>query len=271
LTASPGRNWPGCPTCSSSGRWNISCRPRATGAAGSFWADAAPAAFATDLAFSGLYGPEGCTEADRQSCAQRQWLPSTGRYGIIPTLPALTPSDVVDGFDTVIEPLGGSDDQRRAAFDPLFPEPATRGTSWIATGGPEGTWFLANPNENQDVTSDATIPLPDGSELHAVVGPHTFAIVDRRDGTSILVDNFRTDSDRLWDQAPTEEELEEIGLDEIGPAPDAETVIELTVPDGGDRPRLRHVGGTVEETWDAAGSRLTITISHRGAVTLQLG
>lgn len=231
--------------------------------------DAAPAAFASDLAFSGLYGPEGCTDSDRQSCAQRQWLPSTGRYGIIPTIPALTPADVAARFTTVMPPPGGTDEQRQAELNPLFPEPTTTGTSWIAPGGPAGTWFVANPHENQDVTSDVTIPLSGGSELHAVIGPQSFATVDTRNGVSILVDNFRTDSDRLWDQAPSEDELEKIGLDQVGAAAPAETVVDYTVGSGAKRPRLQHTGGELREEWDAASGRLTVTITHRGPVVVR--
>lgn len=233
--------------------------------------DGAPAALGSDLAFSGLYGPEGCTDSDRLSCAQRQWLPSTGRYGLIPILPALTPPEVTERFDAVMEPPGGSDEERRATIAPLIPAPATSGTSWIAAGGPAGTWFFANPNENQDVTTDAHLPLSSGTELNAVIGPHTFAMVDDRDGLSILVDNFRTDSDVLWDRAPTEEELEDIGLDEVPPAPDAESVLVLALPKGAERPRVRHDGGDVQEAWDAARRRLTITIRHRGPVVVRVG
>lgn len=232
--------------------------------------DGAPAALGSDLAFSGLYGPDGCTEADRLSCAQRQWLLSTGRYGVIPLLPALTPPEVAARFDAVMAPIGGSDDERRAAVDPHVPAPTTSGSSWIAPAGPADTWFLANPNENQDVTSDATVPLAGGAELHAVIGPHTFAIVDDRDGLSMLISNFRTDSDVLWDEAPSEDELADIGLDEVPPAPDGETVLELTVPSGAERPRVRHEGGKVRQEWDAGSRRLTITINHRGPVTIEV-
>lgn len=233
-------------------------------------AEATPAALANDLAFSGLYGPEACADVDVTSCAQRQWLPSTGRYGLIPIIPALSPPEVAARFKAVMEPLGGTDDERRAALDPYFPEPAATGTSWIVQGGPADTWFFANPNENQDVTTDATIPLSDDIELNAVIGPHTFAVVDDRDGVSMLISNFRTDSDVLWDQAPTEEELEEIGLDEVPTAPVAETVLEFSLAEGSKRPRVRHEGGEVEEVWDAATSSLTLTITHRGPVAIRL-
>ncbi|MEZ5322167.1 MAG: glycoside hydrolase family 98 domain-containing protein [Microthrixaceae bacterium] len=242
------------------GRTHVAYQPRS----------GAPGALTSDLAFSGLYGPEGCTDADRLSCAQRQWLPSTGRYGLIPVLPALTAPDVAKRFDAVVEPIEGSDGQRRAIVDPLVPAPAAHGTSWIAPAGPTGTWFVANPNENRDVTSDATIPLGRGVELHGVFGPHTFAMVDARTGVSVLVDNFRTDSDRLWDDAPTEDQLARIGLDDVGAAPPAETVLVFSLPDGVRR-TLRHEGGEVREAWDSTAHRLTVTVRHRGPVTLELG
>lgn len=228
-------------------------------------------AFATDLVFSELYGPDGCTEADRLSCAQRQWLPSTGRYGIVPTLPALAGDDITSRFPVVMAPTAALEAGAAALDARAATDIAATGDSWAAPAADGDVWFVANPNENEDERSSFELPAFRGTDDVKVggdLGRHTFVTVDGRSGLSLLVDNYRTDSDRLWDENISEEALADLPLDEVGDAAPDSTTLTFDYPTGTDRPKVNVSGAKVAEKWDADSARLTLTFSHRGAVEI---
>lgn len=230
-------------------------------------------ALATDLVFSELYGPDGCTEADRLSCAQRQWLPSTGRYGIVPTLPALARDDTTGRFPLVMTPTAALEagaaviDAKAAMAD------AATGDSWAAPAAGSDLWFVANPNENDDTRSSFELPALRGADdvkVGGELGRHAFVTVDGRSGLSLLVDNYRTDSDRLWDENISEEALADLPQDQVGDAAADSTTLTFDYPSGADRPKVKASGAKVVEKWDAGSARLTLTFSHRGAVEITI-
>jgi hypothetical protein len=228
-------------------------------------------ALATDEVFSHLYGPEGCTPDDRLMCAQRQWLPSTGRYAMVPTLPVLAGEDVTGEFAHVMTPTAAAalppEELAALATAPLV----ATGTAWAAPAVGDDTWFVANPNESEDLR--ATFELPPLSGAHDVVisgdlGRHAFAMIDGRDGLSLFVDNYRTDSDRLWEENISEDALGEMPQDEVGDAPADTTELSFAYGASADRPRLVVEGGESEQTWDPETGTLTVTITHRGPVEI---
>jgi len=231
-------------------------------------------ALATDLVFSELYGPDGCTPDDRLSCAQRQWLPSTGRYGIVPTLPALAGDDITSRFPLVMTPTAALEagaaviDAKAAMAD------AATGDSWAAPAADGDIWFVANPNENDDKRSSFELPAltsADDVKVGGELGRHAFVMVDGRSGLSLLVDNYRTDSDRLWDEDISEEALGKLPLDQVGDAAPDSTTLTFTYPSGTDRPKVKASGAEVDEKWDAGAALLTLTFTHRGAVEITVG
>lgn len=230
---------------------------------------------ATDLAFTGIYGPEGCSDEDRLVCAQRQWLPSTGRYGIIPTLPVLAGDEITRLFTTVVGPPGGDDEARRALVEQAGYPAGAAGDAWARPAAGADTWFVANPNENADVR--ATFELPALGDRGVVVGgelaPHTFVVLDGREGLSMLIDNYRTDSDRLWDEDISEADLGELPQDEVGDAAPDTTTLTVAVGDGASRPGVEVEGaeGEVDETWSSETGTLTISFRHRGPVEIAIG
>lgn len=233
-------------------------------------------ALATDLVFSGLYGPEGCTEDDRLVCAQRQWLPSTGRYGVVPTLPVLADETTTDAFPLVLTPTEAADRDRAELGDlAAAPGPRATGDAWAAPAAGTDTWFVANPNESDDVRTAFALPAIEGAggvEISGELPRHGFAMIDGRNGLSILVDDYRTDSDRLWTDAISEEALGDLPQDEVGDAPPDTTELSLAFGPGGERPRLTVDGGDADtdESWDPGTGTLTVTISHRGPVSLAI-
>ncbi len=231
-------------------------------------------ALATDMVFSDLYGPEGCAEADRLACAQRQWLPSTGRYGIVPTLPALADADITGRFPAVMTPsaalaAGATALDARAAV-----AVAAEGNSWAAPAAGPDVWFVANPNENEDQRSSFELPPLAGADdvkVRGDLGRHTFVMVDGRRGLSLLADNYRTDSNRLWDENISEEAIAKLPLDQVGDAAAESTTLEFGFPSGTARPKVKVSGAKAAETWDSDSSHITLTFSHRGAVEITIG
>lgn len=228
-------------------------------------------ALATDRVFSLLYGPDGCTDADRLSCAQRQWLPSTGRYGIVPTLPALADADVVSRFPAVMTPSEALEAGTAPVQEKATVSDSGTGDSWAVPAVGADTWFVANPNENEDERSTFELPALARTghvRLGGDLGRHTFVMLDGRAGLSLLVDNYRTDSDRLWDENISEEALAKLPLDEVGTAPPDTTTLTFTYPTGTHRPELKVSGATADQKWDAGSARLTLTFAHRGPVEI---
>jgi len=236
--------------------------------------DKSEQALALDEVFSRLYGPEGCTDGDRLTCSQRQWLPSTGIYGIVPTLPVLAGDDVSGRFARVLTPTAAlAEPAATLSSAAATTGPQATGTSWAAPAV-DGVWFVANPHENNvDTTTNFTLPalnMAGQVQIGGTLCPYDFAIVDGRSGgLSILVDNFRTDSDRLWDDNISEADLANKPLDALTPAPPDTTVLTFTYPKGSERPNLQVTGATSsDQSWDVDRSELKLTIRHRGPVTI---
>lgn len=231
-------------------------------------------ALAMDRVFSELYGPGGCTDADRLACAQRQWLPSTGRYGIVPTLPALAGDGVVGRFPTVMTPSAALEAGASAVAGKAAVAGAATGSSWAAPAVDADLWFVANPNENEDLRSSFRLPAlaeAGGVRLGGELGRHAFVMVDGRSGLSLLVDNYRTDSDRLWDENISEAALAALPQDEVGDAAPDTTELTFDYPAGADRPEVKVSGAKAVERWDAGAARLTLRFRHRGAVEITIG
>ncbi|MCB0978304.1 MAG: hypothetical protein KDB02_12685 [Acidimicrobiales bacterium] len=225
--------------------------------------------FAFDEAFTGLYGPEGCTKETELSCTQRQWLPSTGRYGIIPTIPALTPAATLGEFVKVVRSLAGTPEERRSIFDDLYPD-EVKGDSWAAPGG-GGSWFVGNPNENTDQSSKFELPAVDGTIVGGTLSPQSFAVVTTTsDALGVFFDNFRSDSDGLWDPKPTKD-VPAKQTTAGDPAPSAESRFVLKFADRTDEPKVTSKGGKVTSAWNADSHELTVTVNARGPVTLTIG
>lgn len=229
-------------------------------------------AFANDEVFSKLYGPDGCTDADRLACAQRQWLPSTGRFGIVPTLPVLAGNDVTANFAQMMTPSKAlATPTSTLASDAQIPGIAATGDSWATMSVPD-VWFAANPNEN-NLTTQTTFALPamkhaGNVRVSGTFGPYDFMIADGRSDLSILVDNYRSDMDTFWDKNTPDAELEKMPLSRFQAAAPASTTITLTYPKGAEQPTLTTTGAKVAKRWNAAKAQLTLTFRHRDPVKI---
>jgi len=88
---------------------------------------------------------------------------------------------------------------------------------------------------------------------------------------SILVDNFRTDTDPFWDDNISEDDLAEVAMNEVPTAETDTTTFEVGYGPGADEPTVTDDGdGEVTLDWDDQAGTLTITIEHRGPVEVAL-
>lgn len=150
---------------------------------------------------------------------------------------------------------------------------AAAGDSWATPAADGDVWFVANPNENEDKRSSFELPAiasADDVMIGGELARHTFAMVDGREALSLLVYNYRTDSDRLWDENISEEALAAVPLDEVGDAAPGSTTLTFDYPTGTDRPTVNAGGADVVEKWDASSARLALTFSHRGLVEITI-
>jgi len=230
-------------------------------------------ALGDDRVFSELYGPDGCTDKDRLTCAQRQWLSNTGIYGIVPTLPVLADETITSRFSEVMTPSEALALGKESLTKKALTGNSSTGNSWAVPAANEDIWFVANPNENEDLRSTFELPTLKKAAnvtLSGELGRHGFVIVDGQDGLSLFVNNFRTNSDRLWDENISEEEIATLPQDDVGIAPPEVTELTLSYPQGTKRPKLKVQGTKLNEKWDGATSKLSLSFTHRGPVEISV-
>lgn len=123
----------------------------------------------------------------------------TGRYGLIPAVPAsislegvIDEAKVVDLTDDSLS----TPEKRKEFFDALYPENYT-GDAFAQRVN--DAWVIYNSNVNVDVTQQAEVALG-GQNIGVEVTPHTFTILsESSDGYSVYLNNYRVDKDSIWE------------------------------------------------------------------------
>lgn len=224
-----------------------------------------------DGLFRGLYGPE--------LASLWEWLPSTGRYYFLPILPRLASAEVLKSYPHVITTTAYARDflyrpaAKQAYFNALYP-PLGTGDAWFMNIGKN--WYIANPNENRDITTTFCFPLATdpARTLGGSISAHTFAIVREEPGTvAIHLSNYRIDSDKdVW----------ESGLADFNPStylphylnhPTDDALRQSVITLSTDQAPTIEITGTNGYTWTSVitDGVCTITIMHNGPVDLKIG
>jgi hypothetical protein len=252
-----------------------------------------------DDLFFGLYGPDECEGGEPNViCSRREWVPSTGRYSVLPILPVRGGPEILSAFDLVLEDLTISREEKVDLFEDVYPAVGA-GDSWFVEV--PGAWFIANPHENRDVRTTFEIPVdpfgsfppgwrcgraqpcragvgrPDHSDatLAGEIDPHTFLIVrPTRKRLAVHLNNYRIDSDaQIWADPASSQEVEDKYYttepldDTLRPTV---LILDLGV---GPRPFV-HLEGMLPfehtEQWDGANGDLILRIDHNGPVDIQI-
>lgn len=129
---------------------------------------------------------------------------STGRYGIIPVVPALmSRASVTSAFPeatilTRTSPEIASQQQKVDFFNRVYPANYT-GTAFAHKN--EDTWYLYNHLENKNVNQSAKFKLSEAdTTVDALLEPHTYVILkDNKGSVNVKLNNYRVDKDNIWE------------------------------------------------------------------------
>lgn len=223
----------------------------------------------------------------------RMPLYATGRYDIIPVIPAqLSQSDVTANFPgvTIVTKNSSELSDSRNYFNSKYPK-LYNGNAFAERL--DNRWFVYNSNANVDVNQTAQLPLYTNScdELDMTVTPHTYAIVNEQSNKlDITLNNYRVDKTSLWNLPASDYNSSDYDWGQSGvnlgnwisntyvPNP-ADTTLRTTTltlkgHTGGSKPVISISGDSghynYTDSWDSANETYTITINHNGAVNLTI-
>ena len=216
--------------------------------------------------------------------------PASGRYGIIPLLPANLRTEEIEVFNQssvlLIDYPAGQD-----VYDSLYAP--LEGDTYLTGTGTQ--WYYINNAENMRSTKSASFEpaLCGASQVDISAQEHTSAIIrEGDDGMYFYLSNYRTDKTQMlaaltpeymqgknWMEMtgaflPLGEDGSPIGLDDTQKRT---SVIKITGTFGGGQPVLEWLKPedgtgyqnrpyTHTEQWDAGTHTLTITVEHNGIV-----
>ena len=224
-----------------------------------------------DSLFRGLYGPE--------LASLWEWLPSTGRYYFLPILPKLADEKVLGSYPHLITTTSYARDfmfkaaAKQAYFNSIYPQIGT-GDAWFMNF--RNNWYIANPNENRDITTTFSFPLitDPANSLGGSISAHTFIIVREEPGIlNIHLSNYRIDSDKdVWESGIVDFNPDTYLPHYLNCPSDGElrkSVITLTAATA---PTLSSITGTngYTCTTDFTNGVCTIIIEHNGPVDLRI-
>ncbi len=209
----------------------------------------------------------------------KDWVPSTGRYYIVPILPihsnpkeVLPDSYILNDFKYFINLLFINPIKQRF-FDKRYAE-TYEGDGVLFDINDYIYAFNSNENKTIDAQQTVSYKLPDsGKDMTLRLEAHTYAIVDE-DESKINIDmcNLRLDTDEVCSFLESEDEFMReyaAGGKRSDPKNFRETVIELAGFD--ERPTVSADGSNnakLSEDWNAVTGTLTLKVISNGEVRL---
>ncbi len=157
-----------------------------------------PGEFQNDELFQGLYGPE--------VSSMYEWLPSSGRYYYLPVIPQYANPESYIDFPLIVttqryeKEFLANQKVKQEYFNALYPE-LSQGSAWVVEH--KGLWYLANPEENEQVQADFSFSPVESNGVSHITGalsPNGYALIEETsDAIEVYFNNFRTDSDlAIW-------------------------------------------------------------------------
>ena len=209
----------------------------------------------------------------------KTWVPSTGRYYIVPILPihsdpkeVLPESYILNDFKYFIKLLFIEPIKQRF-FDKKYEETYTGDGVLFDING---YIYAFNSNENKTIDALQTVQytLPETKkDIDLRLEAHTYAIINESDGAiSIDMCNLRLDTDEICAGLETEDEFMReyaAGGKRSDPKNFRETVIELKGFD--EKPTVTADGtngAKLKQEWNAETGTLTLTIISNGQVRM---
>lgn len=210
----------------------------------------------------------------------KDWVPSTGRYFIVPILPIYSdPEEVLPDAEIITE--------FSYFFKLLFINPIKVNyfnKRYEQTYGGDGvlfdvndTVYFFNSNENKTVDSEQTVSytLPSGLKLDSELVAHTYAIINESEGAvDIELCNLRLDTDEVCAGHENEDQFMReyaAGGKRSDPKNFRESVISLSGFDSEPTVTAQGANGAKLKTeWNEATKTLTLTTYSNGMVEISI-
>lgn len=212
-------------------------------------------------------------------------LYDTGRYGIIPVIPAqITEKEIAEKFPdiNIVTKKSPQLTEKVSYFNSKYAK-MYEGSAFAQRR--DDRWFVYNSNANVNENQQAYLPMYKNTceELDIDMTAHTFAIVEEsEDKVHIVLNNYRADKTELWERSgdwSTSWGAGEVNIanwvsESYAPNPqDSElrtTILTLKGHTGDDKPVITITGdeGHYEYTdsWDEKQHIYILTINHNGLV-----
>ena len=148
-----------------------------------------------------LYGPsaEQVTRWEPMGVTKK-WLPSTGRYYILPFLTKrVDASKVLPGASIInaenYDEICATTESKLAFFNKLYPQAYT-GTSYVFRDDVKNRWYFFNPNENTKVNTTSAFNLMGQNKVSVTMNIANFTtgeLLEQSDGLRIDFNNIEMD------------------------------------------------------------------------------
>ncbi|NCU25585.1 hypothetical protein EOM86_02570 [Candidatus Nomurabacteria bacterium] len=229
--------------------------------------------------FRGLYGNTFSDSVIRDKSAAMRFLPTTGRYEILPIIPKLAGADILEGFENVItaefyKDLFPDENAKKAYFNNIYGD-KVQGDSWVVMAN--GKWLMTNPNENVNIDTRFSFPLESdpGLNLSGVLHPHSYVIAQENDGKiSFYLNNYRVKPGINWDPSVTFNLSTYLGKFVTNPDNSDVRTTTISLEGLSAKPELSLTGGdegsTHTDSWDGTAGKYTVEITHNGQVRMDI-
>ncbi|MDD7267946.1 MAG: NPCBM/NEW2 domain-containing protein [Lachnospiraceae bacterium] len=122
-----------------------------------------------------------------------QLYPATGRYGIIPYVPASAPQEALADLPTGSAPIS------KEAMDALYSQQYD-GNGWLVRQGKTSYFMNSSEDVDEEQTASFAVESFGGSQLTIKAAPHAYAVLtEKTDRLNVKLSNYRIDKSELWD------------------------------------------------------------------------
>ena len=139
--------------------------------------------------FLDLYCPARALDKVKKDNSSGSILQSTGRYYVVPVVPAFARSQAAAVFSTLLD---SQSQDRRAFFDAYYPNPHDTDMCIVQMSK---RWLFSHTEENADIVQSFRNVTVAGFTLNGTFQPHSYMLITETDeGMTVHLNNFRSDA-----------------------------------------------------------------------------
>jgi hypothetical protein len=217
--------------------------------------------------------------------SNKDWLRTTGRYGVNPLLPSALNTAEKSFYPNILNPrnvstLFPTPASQVAYFNNLYPSEYTG--SAYAESFLLNKWYLHNSLENTDSTQTATVipKINKAASIGFTLPTITYALMEEElSGLNIRLGNYCVNKDTIWNDSTINADtwLSTSYVSNPNESFKRTTVITIKGYSGTVKPALSiagvdgYTGFTSSDSWDGATKTYTLNVTHNGVVDLTIG